>query len=83
MKTVYLRLIIFLLILSMFLPTASAQDYIKWSLPEDAKARLGKGGVSELRFSADGARLAAASSIGTWIYDVHTGKELNLLPRTY
>ena len=49
-----------------------------WSLPIGAKTRIGKGSVDELKFSPDGTRLAAASSIGIWIYDVSTGKEIDL-----
>ena len=57
-----------------------AQDYTRWSLPEGAKARLGKGYITgNIAYSSDGTRLAMASSIGSWIYDVHTGKELALL----
>ena len=49
-----------------------------WSLPIGAKTRIEKGSVDELKFSPDGTRLAAASSIGIWIYDVSTGKEIDL-----
>lgn len=60
-----------------------AQDYTTWSLPDGAMARLGKGEITgNIAFSPDGNRLAVASSIGIWIYDVRPGKEkeLNLLP---
>ena len=60
------------------LRNASAQDYVKWSLPEGAKMRIGKGGIDDLQFSPDGTRLAVAGAIGIWIYDVHMGKELDL-----
>ena len=57
-----------------------AQDYTQWGLPEGAKARLGKGHITgNITYSPDGTRLALASSIGVWIYDVHTGEELALL----
>ena len=57
-----------------------AQDYTQWSLPEGAKARLGKGHITgNITYSPDGTRLAVASSIGIWIYDAHTGEELALL----
>ena len=51
----------------------------KWHLPEGAKARLGKGKINEIKYSPDGNQRAEASSIGVWIYDLHTGKELALL----
>lgn len=54
-------------------------NYTEWRLPENAKARLGKGTVSGMAYSPISSRLAVASSIGVWICDAHTGKELALL----
>ena len=56
-----------------------AQDSPQWHLPEGAKARLGKGRISEIAYSPDSTRLAVASGIGIWIYDAETGEELDLL----
>ena len=47
----------------------SAQDYTQLSLPEGAKARLGKGRIGEIQYSPDGTQLAVASSVGIWLYD--------------
>ena len=55
------------------------QDSTKWKLPEGAKARLGKGHIFDMAYSPDGKLLAAAGTIGIWIYDGRTGEELNLL----
>ncbi|MYB00940.1 sigma-70 family RNA polymerase sigma factor, partial [Candidatus Poribacteria bacterium] len=52
-------------------------DYTKWQLPKDAKARFGKGGINTLQFSPDGTQIAVGSNIGVWLYDVETGKEIN------
>ena len=53
------------------------EDYAQWKLPENVKARLGKGKVTgNVAYSPDGTRLAVASTIGIWLYDAHTGKEL-------
>ena len=69
-----------LLILSTIcLQTAFAQDSPQLNLPEGATARLGKGQITEVTYSPDGTSLAVASSIGIWIYDAQTGEELNLL----
>ena len=56
------------------------KDTTKWGLPDGAKRRLGKGTsiLFRIAYSADGTRLAVASSIGIWIYDARTGEELNL-----
>ena len=48
------------------------------SLPENAKARLGKGRLSELTYSPDGTRLAVVSSIGIWLYNAQTYDEMAL-----
>ena len=60
------------------LPKGMAQNYTQIGLPESAKARLGKGTISEITYSADGKRLAVASGIGVWIYDAQSGEELAL-----
>ena len=68
---------------SMFLyvpnTTAENEPYTQWSLPEGAKARLGKSWINDITCSPDGTLLAVASQIGIWIYDVQTSEELALL----
>ena len=72
-------LMLFSLRLLAFLPNTYAQDYTKWSLPEGAKARLGKGRITgEIAYSPDSSRLAVVGSIGVWIYDADTDVELDL-----
>ena len=56
------------------------KDYTQWELPEKAKARFGKGGINVIQFSPDGRQLAVGSSIGVWLYDVETEKELSMFP---
>ena len=56
-----------------------AQDSPQWGLPEGAKARLGKGIIREIQYSPDGTRLAVASSIGIWLYDVTVHQEASLI----
>ncbi len=60
-------------------PTAFSQDHTRLGLPQGAKARFGKGSIHQLKFFPDGKRLAVATSIGIWIYDVATGEALDLL----
>ena len=55
----------------------SVKNYQKWALPRAAKARLGKGGINDMRFSPDGTQLAVGTDIGVWLYDTRTGKELS------
>ena len=56
-----------------------AQDTSRWGLPEGAKARFGRGTIYEVKYSPDGTRLAAASSIGVWFYDSTTRRPVSLL----
>ena len=57
----------------------TAQESTQWNLPEDAKARLGKGKISEIQYSSDGAILVVATGIGIWLYDTTTYQEVALL----
>ena len=58
-------------------------DYQTWHLSNDAIVRLGKGAIGSsdraVAFSPDGQRLAVASSIGVWLYEVATSQPLILL----
>ena len=64
---------------TLFLPNASAANYAYWGLPDGVKARLGKGYVGSLQFSADGNRLMVENTVGIWVYDAHSGAELDLI----
>ena len=75
MKTTSTLLTLFIL----FSLDASAQDSPQLHLPDGAKARFGKGTMSEIAYSQDGTRLAVAGGIGIWIYNAQTGQELDLL----
>ena len=64
-------------------------DHRTWHVPNGATMRFGKGSVGGIygnngdqpvAFSSDGNTLAAASSIGVWLYEVATSRELALLP---
>lgn len=84
MKTTLLLTII-LLTLSLFIllpQTAAAQtaaeDLTTFSLPEGAVSRLGKGWINEIEYSPDGGLIAAASTVGIWLYDAETGAEKTL-----
>ena len=54
------------------------EDITSWKLPEGAKARLGKGCTFDMAYSKDGSLFATCGTYGIWLYDAHTGKELNL-----
>ena len=75
--TTFLLITIFLTLLST--SNTFAKDSPQWHLPEGAKLRLGKGSISEVKYSPDGTKLGVLSAIGIWIYDAQTGEELNLL----
>ena len=60
-------------------PRSRDGDYWTWNLPDGAIARLGKGWILDIAYSADGTRLAVGSSVGVWVYNVFTGAELDFL----
>ena len=72
-----------LMLLVLFLPNTYPQDYTQMNLPEGAVARLGKGSIKAIQYSPDGARLAVHSSIGIWLYDTMTYREICLLTGGY
>lgn len=75
-------LILFLQLFSILLiPSGFAQDHMKWGLPENAIIRLGKGSIRDLKHSPGGDLIAVATSIGVWIYDADSGKEIRLLKK--
>ncbi len=72
-----------LILLVTIVPISIAQDNTQGGLPEDAIARLGKGGITVMQFYTDGTHLAVGTDVGVWIYDTNTGivKHLLLHPR--
>lgn len=70
--------VVFLLVCVLSVRDGRSQDYPRWSLPEGALARLGKSSIGGGALSPDGTRLAVASTIGIWLYDVHTSAEVAL-----
>ena len=86
MRITHLLGIALLLISVLFLSLQSnafSEAYTRWHLPPGAKARLGKGKINAVKYFPDGNKLAVATAIGIWIYDVHTGEELDPAHRAY
>ena len=79
MKILNLLLIILPLISGLCLSNAFAQANALWGLPSGATNRIGKGRVNEIKYFPDGTKLAVASTIGIWIYNVQTGEPIDLL----
>ncbi len=77
MKNRFLLFTLFLLNISI-LSISYAQDNTQAGLPEGAIARLGKGGINIMRFSANGKYLAVGTDVGVWLYDIATGEETAL-----
>ncbi len=72
-------MLIHCLFFTVFLSCIYAGDTSNWHLPENAKARLGKGYINEIQYTPDGKILAVATDIGIWLYDTDTNKEIALL----
>ena len=68
---------IYISILPLF--NTTAQNYTQWELPDGAIARLGKGRITQIKYSPDGTHLAVAGGIGVWFYDTSTYQEIDLL----
>ena len=72
-----------LLVGVLFAQESRAEDYTRFSLPEGALARLGKGRIGSgdraVAYSPDSTRIAVASDIGIWLYNAATGAEVALL----
>ena len=79
MNLLRLVLFTFFVMSSIFTPNAFSEQYTRWSLPTGAKARFGKGSISDIKCFPDGNKIAVATTVGTWIYDVQTGEEIDLL----
>ena len=80
MNRLRLVLLVLPLVYSIFTPNAFPEPYTRWGLPTGAKARLGKGKIHDIKYFPEGDKIAVATTVGTWIYDVETGREINLLP---
>ena len=70
-----------LFLLTFLSSAAFSQNHTRLGLPVGAKARLGKGRIHQIKYFPDGKRLAVATSIGIWIYDLGSGEALDLLTR--
>ena len=64
---------------TLYLPNTFAQNPTRWSLPEGAIARFGKGPATKIiAFSPDGTQFAISWKTGIWIYDAETYQETAL-----
>ena len=79
MKSLITMILTVLFAILAVVPDTFAQDVSQQYLPEGATTRLGKGTIEEVAYSPDGTRLAVASSIGIWLYDPETYREVALL----
>ena len=70
---------ILFLISTFYLPNTFAQNPTRWSLPEGAIARFGKGpATGTIAFSPNGTQFAVGWKTGIWLYDAETYKETAL-----
>ena len=77
-KNFSIFLILFLVSI-FYLPNTFAQNPTRWSLPEGAVARFGKGPATKtIAFSPDGTQFAIGWKTGIWIYDAETYQETAL-----
>ena len=72
----YLFTLTVLISSTLFLRTCLATGH---PFPEQPTTRLGKGYIRQISYSPDGKLLGAAGSVGVWLYDAETMKEVGLL----
>ena len=72
-----------LFVSAVYLRSSFAQDSTRWGLPERAKMRIGKAPITEIAYSPDGWRIAAATREDIWMYDARSGVTLKLLDGAY
>ena len=67
------------LVSTFYLPNTFAQNPTRWSLPEGAVARFGKGPATKtITFSPDGTQFGVGWKTGVWLYDAETYQEVAL-----
>ena len=79
MRTSWIFKFCLLFVSAVFLRSGFAQDSTRWGLPERAKMRIGKAPITEIAYSPDGRRIAAATHEDIWMYDARSGVTLKLL----
>ena len=62
---------------------AQYEPSMQMGLPDGAIARFSRGAISKIEYSADGSQVAVTTSIGVWLHDAQTGKELDLIKEKY
>ena len=80
MKKLHLMLVLFFSITLCISHTfAQYEPSTQIGLPDGTIARFGKGSIRGIAYSPDGTQIAVTTSIGVWLYDAQTGKELDLI----
>ena len=69
----------FISLTTLFLNDTFSQTSTQFNLPDNALTRIGKGRLSEVKYSTDGSIMAVVSSIGVWLYNTQTYEETALL----
>lgn len=80
MKKLLLMFVLFAFV-TLYVQPVSAQyePSTQIGLPDGAIARFGKGYIRGITYSPDGTQITVTTSIGVWLYDAQTGKEVNLI----
>ena len=79
MKKLFLMFIL-LLVFTFGFQNAFAENYSnQYNLPQHAITQFGKGRISDMAYSPNGHRLAVSANREIWIYDAHTGEEIDVL----
>ena len=66
--------ILWVFVVTSLLPRRSLPVGSQWQLPKDKSALLNTSGINDVQYSPDGTRIAVASAIGVWFYDLNADK---------
>ncbi len=61
--------------------SAQYEPSMQIGVPDGAIARFSRGVIRKIDYSPDGSQVAVTTSIGVWLHDAQTGKELDLKNR--
>ena len=82
MKKLCLTLVIFFSVTLCISHTfAQYETSMQIGVPDGAIARFSRGVIRNIEYSPDGSQVAVTTSIGVWLHDAQTGKELELKKR--
>ena len=67
--------IVWVFVMASLLPRKILPENSQWHLPPDKSAVLNTSGINDIQYSPDGTRIAIATAIGIWLYNLNSDEE--------